>query len=483
MKKISIEFPIKIIIFLLSCGISIFMLLNTDTSSGYEYYFIIPLIYGILNIALKSINYTNFKNIGPTIFNYTMVLKYVLTPLIMCIGNYYSYAGILPSNKYIRMAIWLNLFEMIALCLFNSLFYKKIYLKNDIAEENTKIKHFYSKIIYFVVIILGILVILFIPQTIADYRLIFNNSNLAETIKIEFPLSGLFRTIVLFARYSLVLLIIDYFYKRNEKKKSKWNIILSFLPVILNCMVVSNLSRINILVPIVTFSVLIMNLYSTKKERKLIIKIFAISGIIMISYLSFFKFFGTGRGKVSNSTSYEWWGDTLNMYFSGPKETAVGIKAIDLIESNYGLNRFKLLLNDLSANVIVLSNLANSDTTSTVLFNCVYFGKDISRSQIVPNMVEGVYYFGWGLSWIWEVFFLYLAYKFSIHVKKNNKIDKKFAYLYASLHCGMLLMINTNMIVANLINITFLFLIVTYFNGKVKNKKVIISEYKIKKTI
>ncbi len=468
MKKISIETPIKVVIFLCCCGISIFMLLNTNTSSGYEYYFIIPFVYGVLNVALKSINYTNFKNIGPTIFNYTMVLKYVLTPLIMCIGNYSSYSGIMPSNTYIRLAIWLILLEMVALCIFNSLFYKRIYLKNDIAEKKEKIEHFDRKIIYFFVMSLGVLVILFIPQTIEDYRLIFNNSNLAETIKIEFPMSGLFRTIVLFARYIIVLLIIDYFYKRNEKKKSKWNIILSFLPVILNCMVVSNLSRINILVPIVTFSVLIMNLYNSKKEQKLIIKILAISGIIMISYLSFFKFFGIGRGDVSNSTSYEWWGDTLNMYFSGPKETAVGIKAIDLIESNYGLNRLKLLLNDLSANIIVLSNTANTDTTSTVLFNCIYFGKDISRSQIVPNMVEGVYYFGWGLSWIWEVLFLYLAYKFSVCVKKNNKIDKKFAYLYASLHCGMLLMINTNMIVANLINITFLFLIVAYFNEKVK---------------
>ena len=289
MKKISIETPIKVVIFLCCCGISIFMLLNTNTSSGYEYYFIIPFVYGVLNVALKSINYTNFKNIGPTIFNYTMVLKYVLTPFIMCIGNYSSYSGIMPSNTYIRLAIWLILLEMVALCIFNSLFYKRIYLKNDIAEKKEKIEHLDRKIIYFFVMSLGVLVILFIPQTIEDYRLIFNNSNLAETIKIEFPMSGLFRTIVLFARYIIVLLVIDYFYKRNEKKKSKWNIILSFLPVILNCMVVSNLSRINILVPIVTFSVLIMNLYNSKKEQKLIIKILAISGIIMKSNLTNIK--------------------------------------------------------------------------------------------------------------------------------------------------------------------------------------------------
>lgn len=468
MKKISTEFIVKVVLFLVGCVISIYMYMNTDTESGYEYYFVIPFVFGVLNIIFNSINYTNLKNIGPTVFNYTMLMKYMVTPLIMCLGNYSSYSGILPESKYVRQSIWLILFEMIILCIFNAIFYKKMYLKEE-KSKDSKIKHFNYKIIYYIIICLGIIISIFIPETIADYRFIFDNSNLAETIKIDFPLSGLYRIIVLFARYCVVLIIIDYFYKKNEKKQSNWNVIFCFIPVIINCMIVSNLSRINILVPIVTFSILIMNLFNTKKERNLIIKILLISGILMISYLSFFKFFGKGRGDVANSTSLEWWGDTLNMYFSGPKETATGIKALDIVENTYGINRLKLLINDLSANVMLLSNFSNKDLTSTVLFNYVYFGKDISRSQIVPNIIEGIYYFGWIFSWIWEVIFLYLAYKFNLKIIKNDKIDKKFAYLYASLHCGMILMINTNMIFANLINITTMFLIVAHFNDRVKS--------------
>ena len=420
MKKNNIEFIIKILIFLCGCSISIYMFLNTNAESGYEYYFIIPFLFGVLNIVFNSINYTNFRNIGPTIFNYTMVMKYIITPLILCLGNYSSYSGIIPENKYIKISIWLILFEMMVLCIFNEIFYKRMYLKEK-ENESGQIVHFDYKIIYYIVIISGIIITIFIPETIADYRFIFDNSNLAETIKIDFPLSGLYRIIVLFARYCMVLLIIDYFYRKNEKRQSYWNIFFSFVPVIINCMIVSNLSRINILVPIVTFSVLIMNLFNTKKERKLIIKILLVSGALMISYLSFFKFFGTGRGDVSNSTSFKWWGDTLNMYFSGPKETAVGIKAIEIVRNVYGINHIKLLLNDLSANVMLLSNFSNKDLTSTVLFNYVYFGRDISRSQIVPNIIEGIYYFGWIFSWIWEVIFLYLAYWFNLKIIENDK--------------------------------------------------------------
>ena len=176
-----------------------------------------------------------------------------------------------------------------------------------------------------------------------DYRFLFDQTDLATTIRVDFAGSGIYKTLFTFARYSLVLVIVDFFYKRNLKRDSAINIIGAFIPTLLNCLYVSNLSRIGIFAPLLSCAFLIIILFNTPKARKTILYGIGTIGLLFIIYLSFVKFFGEGRGDTSNATSWLWWGDTLNMYFTGIKETAIGIKAKSLINETYGLNRIALM--------------------------------------------------------------------------------------------------------------------------------------------
>lgn len=465
--KINKNFIFKILIVLGSLFVSIYMYHNTANDSIYKNYFLIPLLYGICILVSRKLDFFNFNFPGALILNYTTVIKYLIMPLIMCLGNYYSWLGTMPSSKNVNYAILLTIIEMISIIFVsNYLFYRESKNKKIIYE----IKPLKSEIIHFAFIILGILVFIFIPETFADYRFIFDTNDLATTIKVDFEFSGIFKTMFIFARYSLIILFINYFYKRNLKKKSKINIFMSFVPVILNCLYISNLSRINIFVPLFTFSILIFLLFSEKSERKLIIKLLFIALISSTVFMSALKFFGEGRGNEGKENDISWWGDTLNMYFSGPKETAIGVKANDLVENVYGWKRFELIINDALSNVIGFSNFTNNNN-STTLYNYVYFSGPIAVCQIVPNIVEGYYYFGLIFCFIWPNIFVYLCFFFNKKAQSAKTLDLKFSYLYSSIYCGMVLMINSTMIIGNIINVTLLFVLISKINNKLKLKE------------
>ncbi len=457
----------RVFIVLSSMIVSIYMYNNTMSYGLYKNYFFVPLFYGICISFLSKIDFFNFRFPGAIILNYTTIIKYLIMPFIMCLGNYYSWLGTMPSEKNINYAIILTIIEMISVLLVSNYISKKEII---VEKERHNIKPLKSGFIHIIFIVLGFVAFMLVPKAFEDYRFIFDTNDLATTIKVDFEFSGIYKTLFIFARYSLIILLINYFYKRNLRKKSKFNILMSFVPVFLNCLYISNLSRINICVPLFTFSILIFLLFNEKSEQKLIIRLLLITLISSIVFMSALKFFGEGRGNEGKENDIAWWGDTLNMYFSGPKETAIGVKANDLIESEYGWKRYNLLINDTFSNVIGLSNFTTKNN-STTLYNYVYFSSTVAICQIVPNIIEGYYYFGFLFCFIWPVLFVFLCYYFNKKAQIAETLDLKFAYLYSSIYCGMVLMINSTMLIGNIINITLLFAIISAINNKIIMKR------------
>ncbi len=469
-KILKVDTIIRMIISVFSIFVALYMSENTD-NAGYNYYFLVPLGYGFL-ILFNKAKFSDFSRPGILMLNYTMLIKYSLMPFISCMGGYYSWLGTFPEKNDINMAIIFTIIEMFAIMVTINILEKKYekHIDEELQSKNSKeMKHI---LIHVIMVVLAVLVIVFVPATISDYRFIFNSNNLDVTIKVDFQLSGIFKTIVIFGRYALVLIIINYFYKKNKKKRSTLNIVGAFIPVILNTLYISNLGRIGILVPVLTFSIVIFQIFNTKKERKKIIKMLVVILLTSITFLSMVKFFGKGRGNENRANDIGWWGDTLNMYFSGIKETAIGVKNKKLIDEVYGGNKLGLFFNDILSNVIGLSNFTNNKINSTKLYNFTYFSSSISTSQIVPNIIEGYYYFGSIFSFVWPITFLYFIYYFERKSKLATTIDLKFAYIYASIYCGMVLMINSSMIICNITNVTILFVIISMINNKfiVKNK-------------
>lgn len=456
---------VSYVISIVSIIISFYVNKYSYNTEGYELYFLVPFFFGILVLMLPNINFTNFKDIGSFILKITMIIRYTILPLASSVGGYLSNLGIYPDSSQLKLAVIFSLYEMFIIMVLVNFFEKKKKKNKNLKINNAT--QFNSYIIYLVIISLGIITIILIPETIADYRFIFNQDNLTSNIRVDFPLSGIFKTVVNFSRYALVLLVINICYKRNLTNRSNFNIIISFIAILLNSLYISNLSRISALIPIVTFSILLMFIYNTDKDKRFISKIIIIIITCILFYLSFVKFFGEGRGNIDNSTSISWWGDTLNTYFMGVKEIAIGIKAIPFFDNIYGILKLDLLINDAFSQVIGLSNFTNSYLNSTYIYNIVYFGSNISISQIVPNICEGIYYFGKLFAPLWTSIFIYLTYTLENKIYSSKFIDIKFVYVYASIYSGMVLMINSSMIISNIANVSILFYIIACINKRI----------------
>ena len=235
------KYKINTILGLVSIGIAFYVALHTKIGTAYEWYFIIPGFFGVLLLIGRPLNFNDSSNIGPTVLNYTMFIKYAISPLLSCLGGYYSWLGKYPGQENIQKAIVLTFYEMIIIFL-ESVYLTKRYKRKE--RKNIEIsKPLRGQFIHWCIIAIGFLVLFIMPSAFSDYRFLFDQTDLATTVKVDFAGSGIYKTLFIFARYSLVLVVIDFFYKRNLKKDSVINVVGAFIPTLLNCLYVSNLRQ------------------------------------------------------------------------------------------------------------------------------------------------------------------------------------------------------------------------------------------------
>lgn len=124
------KYKINTILGLVSIGIAFYVALHTKIGTAYEWYFIIPGFFGVLLLIGRPLNFNDSSNIGPTVLNYTMFIKYAISPLLSCLGGYYSWLGKYPGQENIQKAIVLTFYEMIILFL-ESVYLTKRYKRKE----------------------------------------------------------------------------------------------------------------------------------------------------------------------------------------------------------------------------------------------------------------------------------------------------------------------------------------------------------------
>ena len=95
--------------------VGLFVFFNTPHDSGYELYFVLPLVWGCLLILKPILNFIDVTCIGSFVLAYTMFIKYSISPLISCIGKYTSWLGTAPGRDNLQKAVLLTIYEMLVL--------------------------------------------------------------------------------------------------------------------------------------------------------------------------------------------------------------------------------------------------------------------------------------------------------------------------------------------------------------------------------
>lgn len=233
-----------------SIFVSIFVYFGTNHSSGYATYFIIPLLFGILLIAAPSLVLADATLMGPMVLSYTMVIKYIISPLLSCIAGYKSTWGIYPSVESLRAAIILTVYEMLAIYV---VFFccRRFAKKKDFIRSVEK-KSLDNKWMHVALIVVGFAVIFASPSSFSDCRFLFDTTDIEENVILTASGTGIYKTLFTFARYSLVILVINHYLVKYRVNKASRFAVYAFLFSMLNCLYIQNLSRIAVLVPILT---------------------------------------------------------------------------------------------------------------------------------------------------------------------------------------------------------------------------------------
>lgn len=437
--------------------ISAMMFIGTK-NADYSLLFFEPLIFGICYQFNKQLKQKKFTHIALGILFVTSLVKYVITPFVYFLANY-PIVEMMLGKEYLEKAIILQCYEEV--CFFIVLRYaaNKFYSK-DVTEKHSVKKRIYAQrhnpfLVFFVV--MAIAVILTTPSMISRYHFVGNLVGNEEANIVEMEGTGGLGLLIGTGRYFFILLLLAYVYNRRKIHKTI-DIVLSIGIVALNSLVVYDFSRFGIIIPAATFIYLITLLYPQSRKKIIAYSIMAIG--VSVVYTSILKMFSEFRGgNIEDTSSIQYWAKTLQVYFQGTSDVAVGLIA----SKKAVLDPIMSFFNDCISNVAVLSNFSVKQHTSLYIFNYVRSG-GVSFDKILPNICAGYNYFGAIGAPIIVCICTYFGIKLDSMSRKVRDLNYKFIFVFASITLALCHMIYYTMIISSLVNSALIMFIVLRIN-------------------
>ena len=135
---------------------------------------LLPFVFVLLFVVFPSFSRYIFNNLGITIINFTMLLRYVVSPFLMALYGSDIQMGSTVSIDIQSKAVLLMVYEMIAMFLIFALLHKYFY------SNNSKIRNVKSQsnIFGWIFIAFALLIIISQPSVLGNYSFIWSASKL-----------------------------------------------------------------------------------------------------------------------------------------------------------------------------------------------------------------------------------------------------------------------------------------------------------------
>ena len=140
---------------------------------------LIPLIFLILFIVFPSFSRYMFYNLGITIINFTMLLRYVVSPLLMAIYGSNIQIGSSVSMVIQGKAVNLMLYEMIVLFVIFAIFHKYFY-SNKTEFQNIKSR---PNLFGWLFVAFTLTLVALFPTSIGRYAFLWSASELKMMLR------------------------------------------------------------------------------------------------------------------------------------------------------------------------------------------------------------------------------------------------------------------------------------------------------------
>lgn len=425
---------------------------------------VLPLLFVCLYFLLPMFSRYMFNNIGITIVNITMLIRYVISPLLMSVYGVNVDIGMSTSIGSQTKAINLMIFEMVVIIITFCILHKRFYSnKNEFREMKAK-----SNLFGWAFVLFSFVIVLSNPEVLARYTFIWSASQLKSKDVVESV--SLFFLIVQLAQIVVTIGVINWMYKFYEYNKNIIWLFLSFIVIGISSSFITGTSRFSIILPLVTGLFTIYILY--KNYRKVIIILSVGMSLLLIAVSTLLKqntITSQSNTSIAESNStFENLNTDLQLYFSGVSNVAHSIDTSYI----YAPFQFDAIIAELFRSVIFLNSLFGQHASSLTLFNEVFYQRPLVSDQILPMIGQGYLYFGPYLAPILSVISIILVMVLDKKIYKSDSVFKIYIMSYLCIKLSLFFMANATIQMSFFTNFFIILLIISYLNKKFIVKKV-----------
>lgn len=424
----------------------------------------LPLLFMCLYFMLPTFSRYMFNNIGITIVNITMLIRYVISPLLMSVYGVNVDIGIATSLSSQTKAINLMLFEMVLIIATFCILHKRFY------SNKTNFRKIEAKpnLFGWAFVLLGFVIVLFNPEVLARYTFIWSATQLKSKDVIESV--SIFFLIVQLAQIVTTIGLLNWIYKFYEYNKNIIWLFLSFVVIGISSSFITGTSRFSIILPLATGLFSIFILY--KNYRKIIIILSVGMLLLLIAISTLLKqntITSQSNTSVAGSNStFENFNTDLQLYFSGVSNVAHSIDTSYI----YAPFQFDAILAEVLRSVIFINSLFDQHASALTLFNEVFYQRTLVSDQILPMIGQGYLYFGPYLAPILSVINIILVMVLDKQIYKSDSVFKIYIMSYLCIKLSLFFMANITIQMSFFTNFFLLLLIISYLNKKFIVKKV-----------
>lgn len=424
----------------------------------------LPLLFMCLFFLLPMFSKYMFNNIGITIVNITMLIRYVISPLLMSIYGVNVDIGMSTSLGSQTKAINLMLFEMALIIVTFCILYRRFYSDEaEFREIKAKPNLFGWAFVFF-----GFIIVLFNPEVLARYTFIWSASQLKSKDIVEsVPIIFL---IVQLAQIVATIGILNWIYKFYEYNKNIIWLFISFIVIGISSSFITGTSRFSIILPLATSLFTIFILY--KNYRKLII-IFSVGmSLLLIAVSTLLKqntiTSQSNTSAVGSSNTFENFNTDLQLYFSGVSNVAHSIDT-SLIYEPF---QFEAITAELFRSVVFFNSLFGQHASALTSFNEIFYQRPLVSDQILPMIGQGYLYFGPYLAPVFSFISIILVMLLDKKIFKSESVFKMYIMAYLCIKLSLFYMANATINISFFTNFFIVLLIISYLNNKFIIKKV-----------
>ena len=429
----------------------------------------VPMVYILVNIFITKLPKIKY---GPGMYFWHVILflKYFVMPLYIVYSGHRQTIGVTVAEESFIYGAFLLFYEMIWIYgLYFCFYYRLAYtsMKKLISYNVPLIIPKNFKKIFVSTLFLGLCLLLLYPNNFISIKA-FDILGFAPENEIDEETSSLGSVIVRFWKDFSFIIFLIYIGNKYLKKKSKIYIIYFILLILLYLFFNLSTSRWTLLFLVISASYIGYLLFGKRILRFLyVLASMLIFLLFSITVYKFSWYFESNEGNIITLLFGQ-----LQSYFSGPNLLA---QAVDMNNQFYIANNISIstFFNDILGSIPLLSKLVNQSDRINAYFNAYVLGFNGNLSQIIPMTGIGYTYIGLLFSPLFTIIFTSIGMYFDYKSQIVSNLFYKYVYICMALWFLTALLMNTQIIVGNVI-IHSLSLLVFYklflfkisYNGK-----------------